>query len=177
MTKIPNKELRVVMEREAAAYKKVVAKASKYCDDITSLEAMVFNPTAYCAEMLPRAAHDLELPLSKLFDLYGTPVNEVAAIASQLEGEYFDLIAANKDGIYLDEDAVEEYITKQAVIKLDGRKEKVYLAATKVCKAFNELQEDLRKDGSPIHQVGQVVRSDYRGDFSINVPLILTLGR
>ena len=176
MIRIHSKEIASIMAKEAAAYSKVVKEAAKHCDSITSLEAMVHNPTAYCAEMLPKAAHDLELPLAKLFELYSTPVAKITALASQLESEYMLFIAEGEDGIYLDQKQVENHIKKVAVHELTAEKELVYQTTTKVCSELNKLQKKLKESGKSPLQLGQYLRADYKGEWSPNTALILTLG-
>lgn len=172
---IPNPELAKVMRSDAKAFASIVKRANNYAKDLEGLEALIASPKEYIESMLPNAAKELELSFLKLVDLYDLPFTQVMQLAGELkEAEYLPFIIEDKEGLKLDDKAIEEYISKTAVIEVTGYKERIYKQAQKLSKDLNLLREDLKKDGVNI-QLANIIRSDYAGNWQPNKPFILTL--
>jgi hypothetical protein len=175
--KIENKELSALMHKDAQSFAKLVKEANNYATSVEDLDALVFNPTNYASDMLPTAAHQLELPVQKLFELYNTPIAQIRALASSLEGnEYYQFITDKKGVLELDSEQVDEYIKSNAVHELTGNKEKIYKAIEKVVDDLNKLQSELKEQGSA-YPLNRTFAIQYDGFYKLQKNFILTIGR
>lgn len=178
MLKIENIELSKIMRAESQQFAKLVASANKYAHSNKSLDDMILDPRKYCSEMLPKAAHSLELPLEKLFELYQTPVQEIEALASQLEAnEYYQFINEVGKNLELDIKAIDEYIKAKAVHELNGKAEKIYRVVNKVVSDLNKLQMDLKKEYGSTHQLNPAFSLRHDGLYKMNIAQILNFYR